>query len=819
MWIRDLLQDLRFGIRVLKANRIFTGIVVLTLALGIGVNTAIFSAMNALVLRYAQQLVHLRWEGQPAGVHYSGGDGVPFSEYIFERLRGERQVFSDLMAYVAVDWNATVVRYGREPEPVAAYMVSGNFFSGLGAATICGKAFTMEDEAKHAQVAVLSYAYWSRSFGRDCGVIGQKLYVKGVPFAIIGITAEGFRGIGQGMDVWIPLQNRPELPALGDTGDQTLYGSPNCWCLSIMGRLVPGIGERQALAKLNPIFQRAAYDHVVSEPRRTRLYFQPARGIPGLREAYQEPLSALLAMVGLILAIACGNVAMLLTARNEARQREFSIRMALGGSRIRLFRQLLVESSLLVAAGAGLGWLFAMAATDVMRVWSGLEVSLAPDHTVLLFTMAASILATIIFGLVPLYNSVRGPHAITLRTSTAIAQQHRGKVRGGQLVMALQVSFCLVLMVASGLLARTLRNLEHVDLGLRSSGLLVFGINPPQRLASDAAAIRFHQALLERLRSLPGIESATLSDLRLGAGERHDTAALVDGKRLSDPASLVRWSVVDPSYVHVLGMRIVQGRDFTDADSAAAAKAAIVNETFVKRFLPGANALGHYVGFSFSSTFKLGPFAIVGVMANSKYTGLREDDAPVAYFPFTQVPGVSSVTFELRTAGEPINVLPAVKRAIREYSPDLVPLRPTTQEHEFESSITQERLIARLSLFFGFLAVVLVATGLYGTLAYKISRRTAEFGLRFALGATRHEVLTMVIRRSLVASVAGVAIGIPAAIATGRLLRSFLYGLAPEDPVTYLTAFVGVVLVCVVASWLPARKAASVDPVVALRYE
>jgi predicted permease len=819
MWLRDLLQDLRFGVRVLKANPTFTTVAILTLALGIGANTAIFSVVNTVVLRFlpvrdAGSLIHLRWSGTaPETVAYYGSTGVPLSQPIFERLRAEREVFSDLVAYIHV--GGSLVRHGVEPEFVSHEMVSGNYFSGLGVGMVCGRPFTIEDEAKKANVVVLSYMYWTRSFHRSCDAIGQTLYIKTVPYTIIGVTAEGFHGIGEANDVWTLL------------GNDSRYSSPTYWCISATGRLLPGVSQAQALAKLNPVFQRAAYDPSRTlDPKRKRcaLYFEPARGITGLREDYRESLTVLLVIVGLVLVIACGNVAMLLTARNAARAREFSIRMALGGSRTRLFRQLLAESSLLVAAGGGLGWLLALWATDVIRAWADLEVSFAPDRTVLLFTMAVSILATILFGLVPMYSAGRVSLAVPLRTSSATAHQNQAKARGGQLVISLQISLCLVLLVASGLLVRTLRNLEHVDLGFRSSGLLVFGISPPRPFASDGAGLRFYQGLLERMRSLPGVESATITTERLGSGSSEQTLALIDGKNLSGDnwESLMAWTAAGPDFIRALGMRRLQGRGFNDTDSASAAKVAIVNQTFVNRFLHGSNALGHRIELWETEKLNAGQFTIVGVVADAKYSGIRDQEA-IAYFPVSQILGIgetfSSMTFELRTVGEPLRLLPALSRAVREFDPDLVPRAPRTQQEQFSSSISQERLVARLALCFGFLAAVLVATGLYGTLAYTVSRRTAEIGLRIALGATRGGVLGIVIRRTLTAGGIGVAIGFPLAMAAGRFLRSSLYGLAPEDPLTFAAALACIVLLCVIATWIPARKAASVDPVVALRYE
>ncbi|MBV9296175.1 MAG: ABC transporter permease [Acidobacteriaceae bacterium] len=819
MWFRDLLQDLRFGIRMLKLNATFTTVAVLTLALGIGLNTAIFSVMNTVVLRplpvrNANRLVHLRWSGPPPEtVAYSGRQGEPLSQPIFERLRTERDIFSDLVAYANLG-ETVPVRHGAKPENVAAQLVSSNYFSGLGIGTECGRAFTLADEAAQQKLAVLSYAYWARSFDRSCKAIGQTLYIKTVPYTIVGVTIAGFHGIWEANDVWIPLEHDP------------LYSSPTWWAVHVIGRLQEGISEPGALSRLNPLFHRAIAE-ISSKPNPKRepcnLYFEAALGIAGLRNAFGEPLRALLALVGVILLMACSNVAMLLMARNAGRQREFSIRAALGSSRARLFRQLLAESLLLVLAGGALGWLFASPATDVIRAWADLDVSLAPDRTVLLFTMAVSIVATVVFALVPLYSEPRLPMATPLRTFSATAHPVR-KLRGGRTIVSVQIALCLVLLAASGLLIRTLLNLERVDLGFRSSGLLVFEVQPPRAFESDAVGVRFYENLLERLRSLPGVESATLTANRLGR-DANNTLALVDGTNLSGDQweALLPWQVVGSDFVHTLGIRLLQGRNFNPADSASAAKVMLVNENFVKRYLHGGSALGHYVDFWESPKIHPGQFTIVGVVGNSKSWGVRDED-PMAYFPITQVLSVkgelfSWMTVEMRTVGKPLRSLPAVRGVLRRLNPDLTPIRPATQEQQFASSISQERLLARLAFCFGLMGVILVATGLYGTLAYAVSRRTAEIGVRIALGATRGQVLGIVVRQSLVAATIGIGIGLPLVFAAGRLFRSFLYGLTFEDPLTYLAACVGIALVCAAATWTPARRAAAIDPVVALRQE
>ncbi len=825
-----LLQDLRYGLRMLAKNPGFTAVAVITLALGIGANTAIFSVMNTVMLRFLpvpdpERLVYLRVQGRPSGSWETGDDSRTFNEPSFEQLRNQRRVFSDLMAFVPLGFSGVAVRYGEEPEVVRGDMVSGNFFSGLGVRPARGRTFTLEDETQHAQVAVLSYAYWTRRFARNPSVLGQTLYVRGIPFTMVGVAAPGFWGVEPGTqtDIWIPLQNRPDLTAWGNSAeDNRALWSGLWWSLMMIGRLQPGVSRAQALAQLNPVFQQAAYVGIgTRDPKEhpPQLYFSSARGVEGGGdEGGSQPLLMLMAMVGLVLIIACVNVAMLLVARNAARQREFSLRMAVGAGHGRLFRQLLTESLLLVAGGAALGWIFAGWSSNALAAWAGLDFSVVPDRTVLFFTLSISLLAALAFGFAPLRNAVRVPPGLALKTSAATAGQDRSKLRGGQIVVALQMALCLVLLVAAGLLARTLWNLQTADLGIRASGLLAFGVSPPQTVPSDQEAIRFFQALTDRLRVLPGVESATLMQNRIGSGWSNNEYAFVDGVSMKGhEPSAMRWNAVGPDYFHVLDTPILLGRDFTDADSATAAKVVVINQTFAKSYLADRSPLGHLMALD--NNPKSPQYTIVGLVADSRYTSVREHPVPMAYFPYSQTPGIATMHFELRSRGNPSALLSGVRRVVHDFGPDLPLLQPMTQQEQFDESFSQERLFARLAVFFGLLAALLVATGLYGTLAYKVGRRTAEIGIRMALGAQRGQVLWMVLRESLILGLAGLCIGLPLAIVSARALRSILFGVGFLDPLTIVAALVGIILLTLGASYLPARRAAKVDPLVALRYE
>jgi len=834
-FLETMLQDGRYALRMLGKNPGFALVVVLTLALGIGGNTAVFSVMNTVLLRYLplpnpQQLVFLSLPNGPReGVSTTGDDDKSFSYPVFEALRKEHAVFSDLMAYVPLAVDKVAVRIGEDPEEAEGEMVSGNFFSGLGVSFTRGRGFTIGDETAHASIAVLSYSYWTTRFGRSPSAIGQTIYVKGVPFTVIGVTAQGFYGVepASSTDFWIPLQNRSELNAWGEEGQKTFYGTPKWWCIQAIGRLVPGVTESQALAKLEPVFQSAALSGLGTpdpKAKKSILAFSSTQGIQGMRNDYQKPIQILLAMVGLVLAIACANVSMLLVARNATRAREFSVRIALGAGRGRLLRQALTESFLLVAGGAALGWMFAISGSQALAAWSGVEIPFVLDSRVLLFTLAISIGCAIVFALAPFRKAVSAPVGVTLKTSNATAYRDRRSSRSGKVVVASQMAICLILLVGSGLLVHSLRNYQTLPLGLRVDGLLVFGTDAFS-VHSDQEKEHFYQNLLARLRVAPGVESATLVSHRLGAGWGWQSVWAIDGAMPQAPFSeIMSANHVGPDFCHTLGIPILRGRDVTDADTRLAPKVVLVNETFAKRFFPKGDALGHSVGDIAleKAQGKNEPgnsSIIVGVIGDSKYKRVDEKPKPTLYFPFAQGAVIPNMQVELRTSGDPDALLPGVRAILHDLDPNLPMQKPLTQRAVFDESFSQARLFARLAIFFGLIAAFLVATGLYGTLAYRVSRRTSEIGVRMALGAQRSGVLWMILRENLLVTAVGIAAGLPLAIGSAQLMRSMLFGVVPGDLLSFICAFFVVLVVALIAGAIPARRAMRVDPIVALRYE
>jgi predicted permease len=822
-----LFKDLRYAMRQLRKTPGFTLVCVLTLALGIGANTAVFSVMNAVLLRSLPvadpaRVVYLRTSNPPRGTGTIDSNET-FSYPVYDALRRVDRGLSPVMAYVPLSGSKVAVRYGTQPEEAEGDMVSGTFFSGLGVKLVRGHGFTAEDEAGHAPIAVISYNYWTSRFAQDPNVLGRTLYVNGVAITIVGVAAQGFEGVESGgsTDFWIPLQSRVELNAWGNpTQDGKTYNiNPTWWCLRLIGRLAPGESRVQAVAQLQSTFQTAAYiglGNPQSGEQRPVLSLQDAKSFPGYDEMYGKPLRMLMEMVGFVLLIALSNVVMLLMARNATRQREFSVRLALGARRRELFQQLLAESALLVAAGGVMAWIFSTFATKALAAWAQIESSLAPDKTVLLFTLSILAVAAILFGLAPLRAALAVGPALALKTSSATSNTDAGKSRTGKIVVTLQMALCVILLVGGGLLVSTMRNLENTPLGMRVDGLVVLGVKPD--IKSIPGGVAFYQELMSKLRVLPGVESVTIMEERLGSWWSDNSSMMVDGKMpdSSNGASdTVRSNVAGPDFFRTLGVPVLEGRDFADSDTATSPHVGIINEQFAKRFFPNQNPIGHSIGTD-DGRYQM---TVVGVVKDHKYRSIDEAPIPMAWYMYAQIPVIGAMQVEMRVQGNPLAILPAAQKVVQLMDPNLPLIRPMTQRAQYDTTISHQVLFARLAGFFGLLAVVLVATGLYGTLAYRVNNRTVEIGVRIAVGARRGQVMWMVLRDSLLMTAFGVVIGVPLALLVGKALTSSLYGVKPYDLGIYGFAALGVAVVAVAASLVPARRAAGVDPLTALRSE
>ena len=819
-----MLNNLRHSIRQLAKAPGFTVASIVTIALGIGANTAVFSIMNTVLLRSLpvpnpQELVLFHLRNQPLSASQSGYSDQSLSLPVFEAMRQRHDVFTDVVAFAPLSFGKVPVRFDSEPEQARGDLVSGNFFSGLGENAYLGRLLTMQDEAENAPVAVISYRWWRSKFNGSPDLLGRTLYVKGVPISIVGVAPAGFEGTDPGqpqIDFWIPLQKNP---ILGPWGSGHHYESPNFLSLIMIGRLKPGVSPETANAALTPLFQRTLAEASPASPneRKPELMFSSVRGVETMRGDYQKPLRVLMIMVGVVLLIASANVAMLLLLRNATKRREFALRRALGASARVLFGQLISESLLLVTAGCLLAWLFASQATEMLVRWSGLDFPIALDRQVLLFTIVISSAVALVFGVVPMRAISSLPLAEALKASAATANTDRRRFLGRKLVVAAQISLCTVLLFVGQLLFATLHNLQSSDLGMRTAGLLVFGVTPQPGVHSGDEAVRFHLKILNGLRALPGVDHVTVSTERLGSGVSSNDGVLVDGRNPLPGQAFapMRLNAVGSDFLRTLGIPVHLGRDFSEADILSSGRTAIVSQTFADRYLPQTNPLGHQIAFGRPQQ----AYTIVGVSGDSRYTGVKEGDRPVAYVPFSQASGVSALQYEIHTMGEPKSMLRASSKIVHGFDPN-VPLEdPITLREQFDHSISRERLIARLSIAFAVLAMFLVVIGLYGTVSYMVNRRTIEIGLRMALGASRREVLEMVLRESILLALGGIGIGLPIAFAVARTLRSMLFGLSSADPSAWIAAISGIAFVTLVAALLPALRAASIEPIQALRSE
>jgi predicted permease len=829
MFFAKVWRDVRYGVRQLAKTPVFTIVCVLTLALGVGANTAVFSVMHAVLMKMlpvqdASCVFYLHTTGWPDGASQTGDSSTSFSYPVYRALR-EHSGLQEVMAFIPMSFSGKApVRVSTVPEEAAGDMISGNYFRGLGVGMELGRGFVQKDEDDHTPVTVISEKFWATHFDRSRDVIGKTLYIKSVPFTIVGVAIKGFEGT-EGklpLDFWIPLQSRPEFNAWGSPAEDGMYlTKQNFWCMKLIVRTASGVSRGQALARAQAVFEQAAYTGVSQKHAGDTTYqlsFMDAKQFDSQNDSFARALKTLMAMVCLVLLIAMSNVVMLLMARNASRQREFSVRLALGAGRREMVRQLLTESVLLVALGGIAAWAFALGATHALGSWAKIESNLQPDGTVLWFTLSILFLLALVFGLAPLRAAMSSGPEMVLRSSAMVSQSSSQKMRAGNAVIVTQIAMCVVLLVGAGLLLGTLRNLLKTPLGQKPQGLLVFGVHP-QHAHTAWESIAFFVELQQRLRTIPGVETVSMAANRPGSGwSNNNSGVRVDGHKPNgiEPEQVsFRGNIVGADYFRTMGVQVIQGRDFSDADSPTAPKTVIVNETFAMKYLGTLNAVGHVL----SDPKGADPSLIVGVVKDHKYTGITEEAMPMLWTAFTQGGAVNQLNVEIRVPGDPMAMLPTVRKVITQIDPDMPLLEPMSQSAVFEQSISQQALFARLAGCFGMLAVVLIATGLYGTLAYRVSRRSAEIGVRMALGAQRSQVVWMVLRGSLLLCAAGVVLGVPLAIAAGKGLESSLYGMKSLDAASYAFAIVGVALVALLASAVPAGRAANVNPTSALRME
>lgn len=847
-----MLKDLRHAARLLLGAKGWTTVVVLSLALGIGANTALFSAIDGMLLaklpvRDPDTLVRLKWSGRndmvTSSSDYGSSRPTPdgqrvrstFSYPMFQQLRASNKTMTDLLASAPMG-SANVVVDGRA-DIAHGFISTGNFYQLLGIGARLGRTILPDDDRPDAApVAMISSRYWHSRFGTDPTVVGRTMKINDVPVTIVGVLPADFIGIqrtgSEPPDFTVPLALDTRLN-IGE--EKPRLGEATYWWLQVMGRLKPGVTAAQVQGNLEGVFRssaRAGLDAYLKalpdEERGTsrnrsrteipRLRVEPgARGIYDVNTSEQRSVAILSGVVALVLLIVCANVANLLLSRATSRQKEISVRLSLGATRARLIRQLLTESLLLAALGGALGVLVAYWGSELMPGLSGRTATL--DWRVLAFVLAITGLTGLVFGLAP---ALRGTG---VSVSSALKDTSRSVVGSrsvlSKTLLIAQVAISLVLLVGAGLFLRTLQNLRHVNVGFNPENLLLLEVNPTLNRYDDPRVATLYRNLLERLGGVPGVTGVTLSRPALLTGNIWSTDIYVQGrpgqvKPDGSGGEALNFMSVAPNFFEVMQIPVLLGRPFTERDGRDAPKVALINQAAVRRLFPGENPVGHRIG---SSPETAGEMEVVGVVGDAMYEGVREPAPPTMFVPYLQPRRLGTAVLELRTAANPTAATGAVREAIRQIDANLPIMDVSTQIEEIEQRFAQEKTFAQAYTLFGALALLLAAIGLFGLMSYNVARRTNEIGIRMALGAHRGDVLRMVMRESMRLVVVGVVVGVAGAIAAGRFIATLLFGLPPTDVGTIALAVVVMALVSAIAGYLPARRAAGVDPMVALRYE
>ena len=829
-FIDTLLQDIRFGLRMLAKNPGFTAVAILTLAIGIGANTAIFSLIDAVMLRMlpVQRPNELRLVGMVDP--HSGGEGdTEFTNPLWEQVRDRQDVFSGAFAWGDDRFD---LAQGGAVHYVNGLWVSGDFFKTLELRPAAGRFLTVSDDQRGCPgAAVLSYGFWQEHYGGAPGAIGSTLALNTHSFEVVGVAPPGFYGmdVGRNFDVAVPIC----AAALFDGKNSRLDGR-STWWLNVVGRIKPGVGLSQLAARLrvlsSPVFTAALPQNWSSGGqqgflRQVLVTTPAATGTSNLREQFDRPLQLLMVMVGLVLLIACANIASLMLARAAARQKDLAMRQALGASRFRLIRQLLTECVLLSSAGALMGVLFARWGTALLVRYistarNAVYLDLSLDRRVLGFTVVIAVFASLLFGLLPALRATRVSLALAMKGSQAIESARPGRLRSRHWIVASQVALSLVLLVAAGLFLRSFAKLATLDIGFDRNNVLI--VSTDLRTAKVPRDQQFStcEAIEARLRALPGVVSASSSVMTPVSGYGWNGSIHTEwSKALAGHASIVWFSFVSPGYFETLRMTLLAGRNFNNGDTHTGPAVVIVNQTLAHRFFPNLDPIGKTIRTTDSKDQLGPPIEVVGIVKDSKYRSTREEASPIAFFPATQIPEEREAeTFELRTAVRPSALVSAVQAAVGSVNKQ-IPLEFHTLAEQVNDSLVQERMLALLSGFFGALALLLAMIGLYGTLSYLVAQRQTEFGIRMALGAEPGSILRLVMRSVIAVLAAGVVAGIGISLAATRVLQQLLFGLGPRDAVTLIASVAVLSAVALIAGYLPARRATKVDPMVALRNE
>jgi predicted permease len=828
----SLLDDLRHGFRALRRNPVLSAVAVLSLAIGIGANTAIFTLMDRLLLRALpvrdpERLVLLRapggWNGR---VETEYSDELSFSWPKYHAFQEQTAaVFESVIA--RFPFNAAIVARA-ETDRTRGELVSGNYFAALGVAPALGR--TLDDgDARGAgnPVAVLSYSYWQSRFAGDPAILNRIVTVNSQPLTVVGVARAGFRSIGAGespaLFLPIPLADRV-IPGWEGTDD------PHSYWLNIFGRLRPGISRGNAEASLDVVWKRilaADVDRLVNPAARQRylgkrlLLLPAATGISSIRDTFEAPLYLLMGMVGLVLLIACANVANLLLARAAAREKEMAIRVSLGAGRGRLIRHVLAESLILSTAGGALGLFVASWGGSVMLrlVPAGMPVdgiSADPDGRVLAFTLGVSLLTGLLFGVAPALRATRPSLAPALRQQSASGQS-AGHARFRQALVAGQIALSALLLASAGLLMHSLQNLRTLDPGFRAGGLTAFSINPRLVGYTPERAVRLEAELRQQFAALPGASGVAMAKWPLLTGAMDVSGFRLEGYQgPQDDRAAIGNNHVAPGFFGLMGIPLLTGREFRESDAAGAPPVAVINESCARKFFAGRSPVGLHL-----TARRLGaaPVEIVGIVKDAKYDDLREEPKPFVYIPALQDREAGPATFYVRSSVSLDALAPAMRETLRHLDSNVPMGRVEPVREQILDSVFADRMIASLSSAFALLATLLAAVGLYGVIAWAVSRRRREIGIRMALGAQPSNVLRMVLSEVLWLGGIGIALAVPLWIGAGRLLRSLLFGVTDRDPLTLALAVLLLAAVAAAAGFIPAWRASRIDPNLAIRYE
>jgi predicted permease len=835
-------SDIRYSLRLLAKSPGFTAIAILSLALGVGANTAIFTLINQLMLqelpvRQPDQLVSF---GEASGGGVAGtvavGTGGLFSYDFYRQIEKQHEFFQDISASASFTLPAGVRLPERSASParVAFFqMVSGNYFGVLGVQPVVGRAILPSDEEAPGRnpVAVLSYHYWQSTLASDPAVVGRSITVDKIPFTVIGVAPPRFFGVNadaQPPDLWLPLTMQKELME-----SSSLLDAPDMYWLHLMGRQNAGINMGQAQEWFTA--QIVRYMHDLEGSRFTSARMQQiqqiklmpgARGGSDLREQYKEPLQVLMGVVVVVLLIACANLANFLLAKTISREREISTRLALGSTRARIVGQILIETLFLSFSGGVLGLLLAFWGTRalisfVVRGATYTVFDPRPDAHVLVFTFGICLLTGLLFGIAP---AVR-----VSRTTVAPALKANAHTAGGggvssrvipKLLVAVQVMLSLMLLVGAGLFLRSLRNLENENLGFESSKLLLVQFLPEAAGYLPPQLSSLYDSILGRVEALPGVRSATLSSVPvINPGQWGSPISILGYATKRDETVDTVGNFVARRYFETVGIPVLLGRPIGPKDTATSSKVVVVNQTFANDYFPGGDAIGR--SFTIADPRVPGTWQIVGIVRDAKYSNAREEPQRMIYLPLVQISGPHAYAHSLQVlaVGNPVRVREEVRRALAQVDPNLAVLKMETISQQVNHLMDQEQLISQLCTWFAVLALLLTSIGLYGVMTYNVARRTHEIGVRMALGAQNREVQWMILRESLFLVGIGVILGVPATMAATRLVGAQLFGLTPSDPPTFITAILAISTVASLAAYFPARRATRVDPLVALRDE